>query len=46
MKGLKDDLALALVERVLQYYKANAKKGERLGMLIDRLGFDSLKAAV
>jgi NAD(P)H-nitrite reductase large subunit len=46
MKGLKDDQALAMVEKVLQYYKANAKKGERLGMLIDRLGFDSLRAAV
>ena len=46
MKGLKDEQALVLVEKVLQYYKANGKKGERLGMLIDRLGFDSLKAAV
>ena len=46
MKGLEDEQALALVEKVLQYYKANAKKGERLGMLMDRLGFDGLKAAV
>jgi NAD(P)H-nitrite reductase large subunit len=46
MKGLKDEQTLALIERVLQYYKANAKKGERLGMLIDRLGLDGLKAAV
>jgi NAD(P)H-nitrite reductase large subunit len=45
-KGLKDEQALALVEKVLQYYKASAKKGERLGMLIERLGLDSLKAAV
>ena len=45
-KGLNDDQALALVEKVLQYYKTNAKKGERLGALINRVGFDVLKAAV
>lgn len=44
-KGLGDDQALAMVENVLQYYKANAKKGERLGMMIDRVGLDALKAA-
>ncbi len=45
-RGLNGEQALAMVEKVLQYYKANAKKGERLGMLIDRLGLDALKAAV
>jgi len=45
-KALNNDQALAMVERILQYYKANAKKGERLGMLIDRMGLDGLKAAV
>jgi NAD(P)H-nitrite reductase large subunit len=45
-KGLNNDQALAMVEKVLQYYKTNAKKGERLGMLIDRIGLDTLKAVV
>jgi NAD(P)H-nitrite reductase large subunit len=45
-KGLNDDQALALVEKVLQYYKTNAKKGERLGALINRVGLDVVKAAV
>ncbi|MFB3884190.1 MAG: NAD(P)/FAD-dependent oxidoreductase [Thermodesulfobacteriota bacterium] len=45
-KGLSNDQALAMVENILQYYKANAKKGERLGMLIDRLGPDGLKSLV
>jgi len=45
-KGLNDDQALAMVDKVLQYYKTNAKKGERLGAMINRLGLDALKAAV
>ncbi len=45
-KGLTNDQALAMVEAVLQYYKENAKKGERLGMLLDRVGLDALKAVV
>ncbi len=46
LKGLSDDQALAKVDNVLQYYKTNAKRGERLGMMIDRMGLDGLKAAV
>jgi NAD(P)H-nitrite reductase large subunit len=45
-KGLNKDQALAMVEKILQYYKTNAKKGERLGMLIDRIGLEALKAFV
>ncbi len=45
-KGLNDEQALSWVDKVLQYYKTNAKKGERLGMLINRVGLDVLKAAV
>ena len=45
-KGLNDEQALAMVDKVLQHYKTNAKKGERLGALINRIGLDVLKAAV
>jgi NAD(P)H-nitrite reductase large subunit len=45
-KGLTSDQALAMVDNILQHYKTNAKKGERLGMLIDRIGLDALKALV
>jgi len=45
-EGLNNDQALAMVEKTLGYYKGNAKKGERLGMLINRLGLDTLKSAV
>jgi NAD(P)H-nitrite reductase large subunit len=45
-KGLTSDQALAMVDKILQHYKTNAKKGERLGMLIDRTGLDVLKVVV
>lgn len=45
-KGLTDDQAFVIVERILEYYKANAKKVERLGALIERIGLDALSAAV
>jgi NAD(P)H-nitrite reductase large subunit len=45
-KGLNNDQALAMVEKILQYCKTSAKKGERLGMFIDRIGLDALKAFV
>ncbi len=45
-KGLNNDQALTVIEKVLQCYKTNAKKGERLGMLIDRVGFDCLKGII
>jgi len=41
---LSDEEALAAIARVVDYYKANAQKGERLGKMIDRLGFDKVKA--
>jgi len=46
LTGLDDDQAMAAIKKVIDYYKENAKKGERLGKLIDRNGFDSLKSAV
>lgn len=46
VKDLNDSQALEMVEKILRYYKASAKKGERLGVMIDRVGLESLKAAV
>jgi NAD(P)H-nitrite reductase large subunit len=45
-KGLTDDQALAMVERIIEYYKTKAKKVERLGALIEREGLDALITAV
>ena len=38
--------ALELVGRIVDYYKKNAKKLERIGKMIDRIGLEELKAAV
>lgn len=43
---LSDEDAKALVAKLVEYYKANARPKERLGKMIDRLGLDALKAAV
>jgi NAD(P)H-nitrite reductase large subunit len=45
-KGLNEGQAYEMIEKILQYYKTNAKKGERLGAMIDRVGLDALKAAL
>lgn len=35
---------LPLIEKIVAYYKENAKKFERFGKMIDRIGFEQVKA--
>ena len=44
--NLDDKAALNAIEKVIAYYQENAKKGERLGKMIDRVGLDGFKSAV
>ncbi|MBS0014117.1 MAG: NAD(P)/FAD-dependent oxidoreductase [Desulfobacterales bacterium] len=44
--ALSDEQALEKVTRVIEYYKQNASKGERLGKMIERMGFDAVSAAL
>ncbi len=44
--GLDDSGANAAIDSVVAYYKENAKKGERLGKMIDRVGLEPFKKAV
>ena len=46
LSGLNDDEALKAIDKVVMYYRENAKKGERLGKMIDRTGIEGLKKAV
>lgn len=46
LTGLDDARALEAIERVIQYYEENGKKGERLGKMIGRIGFETVKAAL
>ena len=44
--GLDDQQVLAVVEQVVSYYRENAKKGERLGKMIERIGFETVREAL
>ncbi len=44
--NLNTDDALSLVESFIGFYKENAKKNERVGKMIDRLGLDYIKSEV
>jgi NAD(P)H-nitrite reductase large subunit len=46
VQNLDTDSALAMVEKVLDYYRANAKPKERLGKTLERLGLDDMKRAL
>lgn len=43
---LSDDQALKAIDKVVGFYRENAKKGERLGKMIDRIGFAAVKQSV
>ena len=45
VEELDNDQALACIERIVAFFIAHAKKGERLGRMIDRLGLDALREA-
>jgi NAD(P)H-nitrite reductase large subunit len=45
-KDLSAEQAIELVDKIIQYYKANAKPHQRLGAMIDKMGFETFKTAV
>ena len=45
-EDLDDDAALAMVDRIIDYYRENGKKGERIGQMIDRIGLETFRQAV
>jgi len=45
-KGVSADEALELIEKGLAYYKENGRKGERLGMMVRRLGSENVLDAL
>ena len=45
-EGLDSDEALKSISKVIDYYRENGKKGERIGKMIDRIGLETLKTAV
>lgn len=45
-KDLENDQAVDLVERLLAYYRSDAKPHERTSRFLDRIGMDALRAGV
>jgi len=45
-KDITTEEAIGLIDRIIQYYKANAKPHQRLGAMIEKMGFDEFKSAV
>jgi len=45
-KDLTTDKAFELVDKIIKYYEANAKPHQRLGAMIEKMGFDQFKLAV
>jgi len=45
VEDLDFQAALDMVAKVVAYYQANSKR-ERMGRMVDRMGLDTIKAAV
>lgn len=45
-KDLSSEKAVELVDKVIEYYKANARPHQRLGAMIEKMGFEQFKLAV
>ena len=45
-KNITTEEALELVEKIIEYYKDNARPHQRLGSMIEKMGFDEFKAAI
>ena len=45
-KDLSTEDALKLVDKIVDYFKANSKGRQRLGAMLEKTGFDEFKAAV
>ncbi len=43
---LDDNAAIALIDHIIDYYRENGKKGERIGQMIDRIGLETFRQAV
>ena len=43
---LDDKAAIALIDHIIDYYRENGKKGERIGQMIDRIGLETFRQAV
>jgi NAD(P)H-nitrite reductase large subunit len=45
VQRISTEEALAIIDKILEYYRANAKPKERMGRMIERLGLNALEEA-
>jgi len=45
-RDLTEEDALELIHRIIEFYKSSAKPHQRLGAMIEKMGFEEFKAAV
>jgi NAD(P)H-nitrite reductase large subunit len=45
-ENLSDEAAMELINRMVEYYRKNAKKFERIGKMMDRIGLEVFKKSV
>jgi NAD(P)H-nitrite reductase large subunit len=45
-ENVAQDDVMPLLEKIFDYYTKNARKHERIGMMIDRLGFENVKQGI
>ena len=45
-KDLTTDEAFELVDKIIEYYRANAKPRQRLGAMLDKMDFEEFRRAV
>jgi NAD(P)H-nitrite reductase large subunit len=46
VKNISADEAIGLIEKIIEFYKANAKPHQRLGALLEKMSFDEFKSTV
>jgi len=46
VKNITTEEAIELINKIIEYYKANARARQRLGAMIEKMGFDEFKSAV
>jgi len=46
VKNITTEETIELVEKIIEYYKTNAKPHQRLGAMIEKMDFDQFKSAV
>ena len=46
VKLFKEEDIVPMVDKIMDYYKANAIKGERISATVERIGFNEFKSAI